>query len=145
MPTLTLSFEDCEYFRTDLNRFLSKPEVEAPLLGMRVDYTGAIERLGRFHAALDGAVTVGTFDPAIALTVLDDVNNSSSKPLMLLIANLTPEKIEHVMRLHACGLIAGHRDHQGVQASGLTAAGQTLRTFLACWSSVVLPRTLKHP
>jgi hypothetical protein len=138
VATLNLSVAHCEHFRTAINLYLADPTNAAPIPGVAADNIASIERLTRLRDALEKAVTVGTFDPAIALAVLDRVEKNPSTEVVFTTTDSSHEIYDHAIRLQARDLIGGSRTRFSVHALGLKESGKVLRGFIRCWSSPVV-------
>jgi hypothetical protein len=130
MPTLTLSREDCEAFLWHLNEILARPA--NPASDPRISNQEWLERQQRFRNALGAAVTVGAFDPWIALGVLERVTRSGKDDPAIFTPPDSPELLEHVRRLAGIGFFTIQTHNRGhslmTVASGLT--GEDAKVFL---------------
>jgi hypothetical protein len=148
MPTFTLSYEDCQQGAVAINLLLTpleRKEQRSPDQ-LSPDDTAEIEGYTRIRELLDKPGDVGTFSPAVALNVLNDLaNNAGGMTILFRQPNRSQEETEQVIRLEACKMLDGHRDQYGVQASKLTHNGDVLREFLRRWNDPIAPLQVLGP
>lgn len=142
MPTFTLSKEDCEAFRLDMNGIVHALESAAQSSSKSpvpwLIPTEAGPRFTRLRNRLNDAVTVGTFDPVLALGVLERVSKSGPEnPVVFTRTSHGPEMLEHVERLAGLGLFTltnRNNDRSMVgTSSGLHDQGKRLLDLLRTW------------
>jgi hypothetical protein len=148
MPTFTLSHDDCQQIAVAISSMLVPLERTAQLFPADIspDTVASISRYTRIRALLNDAGIVGTFSPAVALKVLDDLaNNSAGMSLLFRQPIRSQDETEQAIRLQACKMLDGHRDQYGVQASKLTENGDVLREFLEHWNDPIAPLDAPGP
>jgi hypothetical protein len=137
VPTISLSESDRDKLLVDFNRILAGwEESDRALMGAagRPAQDTFMQRFTRLRDALGGATIPGTFNPLIALELLNRVNDSGAKPILLLKVDLSREEFMHIDRLCSRGMIDAHADPRMIRAFGLTSAGDGLRSFLHGWA-----------
>ncbi len=134
MPTFTLSYEDCQQMAAAIDSMV------AQLQGTEAPANATIQNYMQIRETLTKAVNIGSFDPAIALKVLNDVSNrSTTGPVVFHKSERSAEETAHAVRLRACGMLEGQRDQQGVRVSRVNEKGDMLRDFLLCWGNPAVP------
>jgi hypothetical protein len=136
MPTLTLSYDDVQRAVVAMNFILASSQCT----------TVERQAYARIRELLNGAGSVAAFSRTIAREVLDVLAaNTSGRSLMLRQPQRSQETTDHAIRLHAGGMLDGHRDQYGVQACTLTQDGVALRAFLQRWRDPIVAFDATRP
>jgi len=132
MPTFSLSPETCEALRQALVPALRQPGDTLVIWTPVENLRPALQEL---HDALCNALTVGTFDPALALQVLERVEKA---PVRFARLSDGPELFMHAEQLAAMQLFeSAHRNRDGTEFSAyqLGSEGQALLSALRRWKA----------